>query len=244
MTPLSPTALAAFRAMAQDGTETFGDELDTVLREQCATPEFAGGSVADFLNGLPRFTTPGKATAAIDACYAERMMGETKRILAAIVAEDKHMADMLQRAQGPDVDISASVDRDDPSSQKLDDYIRRTTGGDQKAVDNAIRNEGMAADREIEASFREGFTGRGEGLFDYSRFPPALCYQQATRDLIHGVIVACAGGGGTRSFPRLEPLIEGEVLTAEKIARMVKTIQQLVGSLRYGSDEEVHSRED
>ena len=133
MVPLSTEMITAFRGVAQDGVGDFAERLDVILREECACPEFAGGTVSDFLESLPRCTSKGPGAPAIDACYAEQMCTEMRRILMTIVKEDEHTAEMLREAHGnTDVDISSSLDPDDgPSQSELDAHIRRTTGGDQ-----------------------------------------------------------------------------------------------------------------
>ncbi|ALM09839.1 MAG: hypothetical protein PeribacterA2_0455 [Candidatus Peribacter riflensis] len=223
-----------YREVAAEQVGDFKGDLAIVLREQCASPEFAGGSVTEFLSKLPHCTSAGKAAPTVDAFYAEKMLTDTRAALLEIVQEDRHTAEMLAEVHRDDVDVSESTDPDQPSQRELDRYIKKTTGGDQDAVDRAIRSERNASDEDVNASFRSTFAHRGEEDLDFSALPPSICYQEATRTLICGVLQECAGGDFTVT-PRLQPLIEGGVLTQKTAQQICRHIRTLVDKLKFDS---------
>ena len=244
MALLAPSAVSVYRDVAADQVGNFGEQLEVVLRERCAAPEFAGGSVMEFLDTLPRCTSPGPAAPTIDAFYAEKMLQDTRLVLLAIVKEDQHTAQMLREVHQEEVDVSRSLDPDEPTLRDRDRSIRDETRGDQEAVDRAINAERGATDADVNESFQSEFDCRGEGDLDFSSFPPSICYQQATRALIHGILQACAGSRDGRLKPRLRPLVEGGVLTRGVVQQIFRHIRTLASMLKYDSTGTVDVMED
>ena len=209
--PLSPAARAFIEQEADDLVENIQEELENLLQYHCSDHAVAPKAVQGFLNDLPRHR---------DRIINAFVGWKTLSISADILRKSADDAKLLREGKDP------------RSHESLTDEDRRKKE-EVKNLDEDLRNEGDADDKEVAGSVQtdaardQSITERdiARNAYDesfvyedaFDRIPTgAECFRKATRLLFHGIIRRCVEKGA-----RLRPLEELAIITRKQIDALI-----------------------